>query len=296
MIIDAHAHVFAFPRLHKKGKPDQMFMSAAQQIRRMEEKGVDKAVILPLNGAEGPAERQSVGEVLYICEQYPGRFIPFCDIDPRRADLQTQGDFDAMMQLHKDLGCKGVGEITARLEFDDPRMLKLFGACEKVGFPVTFHTAPAEFVTYGLIDEAGMPRFERVLQQFPELRFFGHSAAFWGEISGDLDPAQKNGYPKGPVAPGGTLIRLLRTYRNLNGDLSAGSGFNALTRDPEFTWGFLDEFQDRLLLGLDHTDVSHDFQHIEWLTAARDEGKITTEVLEKILWRNADRLIGLGLG
>ena len=97
------------------------------------------------------------------------------------------------------------------------------------------------------------------------------------------------------MAPGGTLVRLFRQYPNLNGDLSAGSGFNALTRDPAFTYEFVDEFQDRLLLGLDHTDVELDFQHIEWLTRARDDGHISGEALEKILWRNANRLIGLGL-
>ena len=97
------------------------------------------------------------------------------------------------------------------------------------------------------------------------------------------------------MAPGGTILRLFRTYPNLCGDLSAGSGFNALTRDPAFTYEFLDEFQDRLMLGLDHTDAELDFQHIEWLRAQRDEGHITPEVCEKILWRNADRLIGLGI-
>jgi hypothetical protein len=133
------------------------------------------------------------------------------------------------------------------------------------------------------------------LQSLPDLVFFGHSGSFWSEISGDLSADQKEGYPKGPIAPGGTIPRLLRQYPGLNCDISAGSGFNALTRDPEFTWGFIEQFQDRILLGLDATDVELDFQHIEWLTQARDDGHITTDVLDKILWRNANRLIGLDL-
>ena len=140
-----------------------------------------------------------------------------------------------------------------------------------------------------------MPRFERVLQTFPGLVFFGHSGSFWSEISGDLSADAKEGYPKGPIAPGGTIPRLLRQYPGLNCDISAGSGFNALTRDLDFTWGFLDEFQERVLLGLDATDVELDFQHIEWLKQAAQDGHITPEILDKILWRNADRLLGLGL-
>lgn len=294
MIIDVHAHVYARPILRKaNGRP---FMTAEEQVRRMDEKGVDMAVILPLNSADGPAERQSMGEVLSICERYPGRFIPYCEIDPRRHDWLSVEHFADGLAQYREAGFKGFGELTARLWFDDPKMMALFGACERVGFPVTFHTCPPEKATYGVIDTLGLPRFELVLRTFPGLAFFGHSASFWSEISGDLTAADKEGYPTGPVAPGGTLVRLFRQYPNLNGDLSAGSGFNALTRDPAFTYQFVDEFQDRLLLGLDHTDVELDFQHIEWLTQARDDGHISGEALEKILWRNANRLIGLGLG
>jgi predicted TIM-barrel fold metal-dependent hydrolase len=293
MIIDVHAHVYARPMLTK---PNGLtFMSAEQQVRRMDEKGIDKAVILPLNSADGPAERQSMGEVLSICEAHPGRFIPFCELDPRRHDLHTVDDFAAILQIYKDAGFKGFGELTCRLPFDDVKLMALFGACQQVGFPVTFHTSPPEKPTYGVIDTLFLPRFERVLKSFPDLVFFGHSASFWSEISGDLSAEHKEGYPKGPVAPGGTIPRLLRAYPQLNCDISAGSGFNALTRDPEFTWGFIEEFQDRILLGLDHTDDQLDFQHPEWLTRARDDGHITDEALQKILWKNADRLLGLGL-
>ena len=294
MVIDVHAHVLRWPVLKKfnNGLP---FMSAEEQVRRMDEKGIDKAVILPLTSADVAGEHQSMGEVFDICRLYPGRFIPFCDFDVRRYDLDRAERFREVLEQYMARGAKGVGELTCRVYWDDPRLWDLFTACEDLGLPVTFHTSPPEAVTYGLIDELGFPRFEQALQRFPGLRFFGHSASFWSEISGDLTAGQKEGYPKTPITPGGTLIRLFRTYPNLCGDLSAGSGYNALTRDPAFTYEFLDEFQDRLMLGLDHTDAQLDFQHIEWLRAQRDEGHITDDICEKILWRNADRIIGLGI-
>ena len=49
------------------------------------------------------------------------------------------------------------------------------------------------------------------------------------------------------------------------------------------------------MLGLDHTDKKLDFQHIEWLKTQCADGHITQDVLDKILWRNADQLIGLGI-
>ena len=41
-------------------------------------------------------------------------------------------------------------------------------------------------------------------------------------------------YPDGPVAPGGAIDTLMDKYPNLHGDLSAGSGAGAISRDPEF--------------------------------------------------------------
>ncbi|MDO9540800.1 MAG: amidohydrolase family protein [Kiritimatiellia bacterium] len=290
MIIDVHAHVFAFPKI--KLPDSTTFMSAEDQIAVMNAKGIDKAIILPLNNSETPAEHQSLGEILYICKKYPGRFIPFCNIDPRlprRPDLIKLEDFTFLLEQYREYGCKGLGEFTARMYWDDPSVLLLLEACEKVGFPVTFHTITAEVNSYGLIDEIGLPRLEKVLGMFPNLKMFGHSPGFWSEISGEVANSSI------PVKPGGRLKDLMRRYTGLYGDLSAGSGFNALTRDPEHAYKFIDEFQDRLMLGLDYCSVRNDMQHIEWFKAARDAGHISPEAYEKIMWQNINKAINLGL-
>jgi len=297
MIIDIHAHVFAFPKRHY-GQPHNTFMSMEEQIALMDAKGIDQAVILPLANPETPAELQSWGEVLYICERYPGRFIPFCNIDPRiprRPDLITVDDFLEILNQCKALGFKGLGEVTARIPWDDPALDKLFAACEQVGFPVIFHTITADVDSYGLIDDIGFPRFEKVLNKFPRLNFLGHSPGFWSEISGGLTLADKNSYPQGPVRPGGRLPELLRRYPNLNGDLSAGSGLNALSRDPEHAFRFIEEFQDRLFLGLDYCSVRNNMRHIEWFKEHRDAGRISRQAYEKIMGQNANQLLQLNL-
>lgn len=297
MIIDVHAHVFAFPKIKHKGN-GTTFMAMEDQIALMNAKGIDKAVILPLNNPETPAEHQSIGEVLYICEKYPGRFIPFCNVDPRlprRPDLLKLEDFNFILEQCKETGCKGLGELTARLYRDDSAVLLLLEACEKVGFPVTFHTITAEVNSYGLIDEIGLPRMEKALAKFPGLKLFGHSQGFWSEISGEVTAEEKNSYPKTPVKPGGRIKELMRRYPGLYGDLSAGSGLNALTRDLAHAYEFIDEFQDRLMLGLDYCSVKNDLQHIEWLKAAREAGHISAEAYEKIMWKNINKAINLGL-
>ena len=131
------------------------------------------------------------------------------------------------------------------------------------------------------------------MQKFPDLIFLGHSSPFWAEISGDLREEQRNTYPKGKVTNGGAVVRLMREYANLYGDLSAGSGYNALSRDPEFGYAFLTEFQDRLLFGTDICDPRNETPLIDFLNDAVEQGHISREVYEKVGWQNAQKLLGL---
>jgi predicted TIM-barrel fold metal-dependent hydrolase len=62
-------------------------------------------------------------------------------------------------------------------------------------------------------------------------------------------------YPRGTVTPGGWTDRYLSDYPNFYADLSAGSGHNALTRDPDFTRRFLHRHQDKLIFGSDCSDT-----------------------------------------
>ena len=85
----------------------------------------------------------------------------------------------------------------------------------------------------------------------------------------------------------------MRRYENLMGDLSAGSGHNALARDPEYAAGFLEEFQDRLLFGTDICAPDAPTPLVDFLTGLRDSGKITQTVFDKVARENAIRLLDL---
>jgi predicted TIM-barrel fold metal-dependent hydrolase len=124
--------------------------------------------------------------------------------------------------------------------------------------------------------------------------FLGHSQPFWAEISTDVTELTRRGYPKGPVTPG-RVVELMREYPNLYGDLSAGSGYNALTRDTEFGYAFLEEFQDRLLFGTDITGLGQELPQVEYFQRLREEKPISEDAIEKVAWKNADRILGLGL-
>ncbi|MFW6155356.1 MAG: hypothetical protein ACOC95_09075 [Planctomycetota bacterium] len=101
-------------------------------------------------------------------------------------------------------------------------------------------------------------------------------------------------------SPAADLSRQLLYYRDrgcyrLVDDLSASSGYNALTRDPEVGPQFAATFADRLLMGTDTCSPTNEFQHAALLRRWRDEGKLTPEAFEAIAWGNANRVLGLGL-
>ena len=297
MIIDAHAHVYAFPKLICKGGTTP-FMSAQEQITTMDAQGIDKAVILPLISMESFAEPQSFGEVLYICDQYPGRFIPFCNLEPRlaqRLDMTTVDDYLYILEQYKQHGAKGFGELTTRIYWNDPSMLMMLEACEILNLPITFHTITPDVHTYGVLDHPELPLLEETLKRFPKLNFLGHSQGFWGWISGEHYSQVKDTYPQTPVKPNGRVGQLLRNYPNLYGDISGGSGLFGLQRDPDHAWKFIEEFQDKLVLGIDCCSSLNYLDHVAWLTQARDNVNISVEIFEKVMWKNINQLLKLGL-
>jgi len=296
MIIDAHAHVYLNPRITfvPGGTP---FMSVEQQLKIMDKMGIEKAVILPIINPDCGTEMQGINEILEICEKNPGRFIPFCNIDCRLKGSSfynaDAAHFEFLLNQYKALGCKGLGEICSKIPFDDPVLWELFAACEKIGFSVTFHASVPGSNDYGLVDEIGFPRFEKTLQKFPNLKFFCHSQSWWAEMSTPVTAEEKNRYPEGPVNPGGTVPRLMGQYPQVYGDLSANSWINALKRDPQHAWKFIEQFQDRILFGLDYCSPLNERSHIEWLTQARDDGNISQEAYEKIMWKNIASILNL---
>jgi predicted TIM-barrel fold metal-dependent hydrolase len=139
-------------------------------------------------------------------------------------------------------GAIGIGEMKYHVAVDSPEMHRVYKLAEEMQVPVLLHF---EYETYN----TGFERFDKVLKAYPKVNFIGHAQTWWGNVSADLD--QLDLYPKGPVKPGGLTDKLLGDYANLYADLSAGSGLNAITRDPEFYRGFIARHSPKLLWGSD---------------------------------------------
>ena len=227
-----------------------------------------------------------------IADQYPDRFVWFCNIDPRMGTAYANLPY--LLDYYKSRGARGFGELTIPLYADAPELERLYACLEEADMPLTIHISVPGSQRYGIMDELGLPRLERMLKKYPRMKVLGHSQVFWSEISADNNDEIRNGYPKGRVIPG-RIVTLMRRYENLYCDLSAGSGMNAMMRDPEFSVGFLEEFADRILYGCDmcHKESVHQYTFDDFLNGLRRDGALREEVYRKIVRENAVKLLRL---
>lgn len=290
MFFDVHLHAVHFSTPQQAAITN--FATAEELLSRFPELQIDRGVLLPIVHHECLNFIQSNEQVLDICDRHPGKFVPFCNLDPRMFGNNPGVDFAPVLTHYQGLGCKGVGEVCATLRWDDPRMVNMLGHIERSGLPMLFHLG-LERGTYGIVDDLGLPGLEGALEAFPGLNLIGHSMAFWSAISGDVTEENWMGYPTGPVTEGGRLPEMLRRYDNLWCDISAGSGHNAISRDADFGYAFLEEFQDRVLYGTDICWPAQEVRQSQFLLDGLASGQLSQAAFDKIACRNAEQLLKL---
>ena len=290
MIIDIHQHITytKYPQFAKHGP-----FTGKDLLNDMDKWGIDKSVVLPLINPEnidilGIAGNQ---EVIDVCQQHPDRLIPFCNIDPRCMMNHENADFSVLMKKFKDFGCRGIGEVCANIPINSRLYKNLFYHAGKEGLPIIFHLSPTIGGVYGMVDEPGIPGLEEVLKEFSGTIFIGHAPSFWNEIDANLKAKDRNMYPAGTIEKEGRLWFLMEKYPNLYGDISAGSGYNALTRDPEAGIRFINKFNKKIFFGTDmffSKDTSP--KHLVMMKNMLDDDKISKSVYKNIMYRNYERV------
>lgn len=275
-MIDFHAHMGV---LSRECRPDRPNLTADGLVKVMDDRGIDRAVLLPLESPDWGGGYLLNEQALEARERYPDRFIVFACADPRYPLALEMID-----HMVRDCGCVGFGEHVNGLPLDDPLNRRLYAKCDELGLPLVFEIARPKIC----FDEPHLPRLERLLGEFANVTWVGHGPHFWSAISGD-DGMQQRPYPQGRITPGGAIDRLMDRYENLYADLSGMSGYNAMTRDPEFTPGFIERRWRRLLFGTDVCYANERLPIIEWMrTTPMDEG-----VRQAISEDNAGKLLKL---
>ncbi len=227
-IIDFHQHT------HYHDRSDEDLIAHQKAM------GVTLTVLLPAGSKYGlDAHCYGNDSVLALARAYPKQFVFFAN------ELPDIPETKAVIEKYLKLGAKGIGEQKFPVDCDSPGMQLVAEIARDYQVPVLMHF---QHNTYNL----GIERFHKMLEKYPTVHFIAHAQTFWGNI--DKAHRQDVLYPKGPVTPGGISDRLLSDYPNFWGDLSAGSGLNAFTRDEDHARQFLRRHQDKLIYGSDCED------------------------------------------
>ncbi len=261
-------------------------LTAEALLRWMDAHDISQAIVLPLISPESSSYPLTSDFVLAQTKPYRDRLIPFCSIDPRTSYRGGLQGLIEMLRRYIDAGAKGFGEHKPGVAVDDPRNMLIYQACGEVGLPLLFHLDNERNT-----DKPGLPGLARALKGAPNCNFIGHGPGWWASISADATQGDLGGYPKGNVAPGGAIDKLMDEFPNIYGDLSAGSGANSISRDVEFGREFLIRRQDRIMFGTDYLSPGQGVPQFELFEQKLD---LPDDVQSKIFRDNARRLLKLG--
>ena len=258
-IIDIHQHT------HYAGRTDETLIAHQRAM------GVTRSVLLPAGSKLGlDADCYGNDSVVALAKEYPREFVFFANEVPDLPEAK------AVIEKYLKLGAAGIGEQKFPVDCDSPSIERIAQIAEHYHVPVLLHFQHNKYNTNFL-------RFHRILERYPRVNFIGHAQTFWGNI--DKNHVQEVLYPKGPVVAGGYTDRLLSDYPNMYGDLSAGSGLNALQRDEEHARAFLLRHRKKLMYGSDcddHVGSGEKCSGAQCLAAVRrlvDDPKVVQDIL-----------------
>jgi predicted TIM-barrel fold metal-dependent hydrolase len=241
-IIDIHQH------LGYSGRTDDVFL---EHQRKM---GITKTILLPAGqpvnsastheGVSNGLQAKCLGnEACYqFAKAHPKEYLFGANEVPDLPDATKE------IEKYLKLGALIIAESKFGVECDSPGMQKIYQLAAHYHVPVLMHW---QYKMYNY----GFDRFYKMLEKYPRTNFIGHAQTWWANIDKNNIDDDVKLYPKGKVTPGGITDRYLSDYPNMFGDLSAGSGLNALKRDEDHAREFLKRHQDKLIYGSDCNDL-----------------------------------------
>jgi predicted TIM-barrel fold metal-dependent hydrolase len=280
-IIDIHQH------LGYSGRPDDVL------LRHQSAMGITTTILLPAgrsvntpsthDGVSNGLQAQCLGNE--ACRQ----FAKAHSTQFRFGSNEVPDEDGATAEIERYLRLGGVviAEQKFGVECDSREMQAIYAVAADHRVPVLMHW---QFQMYNY----GFERFHKMLEKYSKVNFLGHAQTWWANIDRN-NSDQSVMYPKGPVTRGGLTDRYLSDYPNMFGDLSAGSGLNALTRDEDFARDFVARHQDKLVYGSDcsdHVGSGAACQGAQTIAAIRRLSP-SKAIERKLLYGNAKKLFRL---
>ena len=303
--IDVHGHQYKMPN------QDLTPVITAMDTLNMQ-------IMVNLSGRTG---NDLIKSVKNINDNYPGRFVVFCNINFEGAGdtgwieetvAQLKADVAngaAGLKVYKSLGLYNKDHNGNRLAIDDDRLNPIWQACGELGIPVLIHAAdPKPFWD----DFDGDNERWLELKTHPRRKRSATDPVPWEQIIQEQHNMFKNnpnttfinahmGWFANDL---GKLGQLLDAMPNMN--VGIGAIIAELGRQPRFAKAFFIKYQDRILFGKDSWKPEefptyfrilesadeyfpyHKKYHAFWAMYGLD---LPDDVLKKVYYKNALRIV-----
>lgn len=188
MIVDSHTHILPdeFTEQRKRWLADDRTFSALfndtaaltasseDLITEMDEAGVDMSVALGYGWTDQDAARLSNDYSLAAADQYPGRIVPYCSVDPAWGDA-------AIKEVGRCLssGARGIGELHADTQDWSPEQAEglrgVMALAAEAAVPVLVHASEPVGHSYPGKGTTTPERLITLATAFPDVAFiFAH--------------------------------------------------------------------------------------------------------------------------
>ncbi|MCY2964567.1 MAG: carbohydrate-binding family 9-like protein, partial [Planctomycetota bacterium] len=313
-VIDIHNHLGGGAEYLT---PDRV----AKYLGEMDSAGV--RTVVNLDGGSGDRLKETLAA---LDEAHPGRFLTFALVDFNGIDDDdwTEREVKRLtesfrlgakgLKFHKSLGLRFRYKSGKLVPVDDPKLDPIWSLCGKLGKPIVIHVSdPAAFFT-------PLDRFNErwhELNQHPDWLFFGDQYPKRQDILDQLHRVIAR-HPETTFVSThfgnnaedlAAVAKKLDEFPNMMIDFDAR--ISELGRQPFTARRFFLKYQDRILFGTDTTPrreafriyyrfLETDDEYFDCSASHHLQGfwmiygiNLPDEVLEKIYYKNAERLLGL---
>jgi predicted TIM-barrel fold metal-dependent hydrolase len=208
-------------------------VNARNQVRQMDDAGIDLAVLLMIDGGIGMGEAEFTIEEIYrihneIAAAYAGKLIVFGGVDPRRGTLAADL-FASAVRDHAYMGLK----LYPPMGFDvaDPQLDSSYRLCSDRGLTVMVHSGPSLATMRN--EKASPAAIAAVAQRYPDASFILAHAGY--QLSSPEIAA---------------AIRLPNVYVDISGFQKILPRYLAEKND-ELSLIFRDDYCEKVLFGSD---------------------------------------------
>jgi predicted TIM-barrel fold metal-dependent hydrolase len=185
--------------VNKENRVEGSFdLYVSHYMQRMNESGVAVAAIntrdRELEGYSKTAYWKTLKRIAQVRDAYPGRFVLFAGIDPRRGKQGVR----LLERAVKELGFNGMGEMLPHLHRFSPSdkqlCYPLYEKCVELGIPVTTNTWSSPGSALGFVYNPEL--FGNVCRDFPTLKIClsGAGMPYWSDSVLKLASTQETIY------------------------------------------------------------------------------------------------------